>query len=76
MEPLEWLTDNGSAYRAHETRALTRLLRLEPCSTVVRSPESFVKTLLTSWCVNQRGAGHTFRDLHSYWLDILHTLYV
>lgn len=50
-ESLEWLTDNGSAYRAHETRAFTRLLGLEPCTTAVRSPESnsiaesFVKTI-------------------------------
>lgn len=39
-ESLEWLTDNGSAYRAHETRAFARLLGLEPCTTAVRSPES------------------------------------
>jgi putative transposase len=28
-EPVE-LTDNGSAYRAHETRAFARMLGLEP----------------------------------------------
>lgn len=50
-EPLEWLTDNGSAYRAHETRAFARMLGLAPCTTRVRSPESngiaesFVKTI-------------------------------
>ncbi|MDN8542666.1 IS3 family transposase [Erwinia sp. BC051422] len=50
-ESLEWLTDNGSAYRAHETRAFARMLGLEPCTTAVRSPESngiaesFVKTI-------------------------------
>lgn len=50
-EPLEWLTDNGSAYRAHETRAFARMLNLEPCTTRIRSPESngiaesFVKTI-------------------------------
>lgn len=50
-EPLEWLTDNGSAYRAYETRAFARMLGLEPCTTRVRSPESngiaesFVKTI-------------------------------
>jgi putative transposase len=49
-EPLKWLADNGSAYRAHETRAFARVLGLEPCTTAVRSPEnnriaeSFVKT--------------------------------
>lgn len=50
-KPLEWLTDNGSAYRAHETRAFARMLGLDPCTTAVRSPESngiaesFVKTI-------------------------------
>lgn len=50
-ESLDWLTDNGSAYRAHETRAFARMLGLEPCTTVVSSPESngiaesFVKTI-------------------------------
>lgn len=50
-EPLGWLTDNGSAYRAHETRAFARMLNLEPCTTRIRSPESngiaesFVKTI-------------------------------
>lgn len=49
--PVEWLTDNGSAYRAHETRVFARELGLEPRTTAVRSPqsngiaESFVKTM-------------------------------
>ncbi len=49
--PIEWLTDNSSAYRAHDTRRFTRLLGLEPKRTAVRSPESngmaesFVKTM-------------------------------
>lgn len=38
--PLEWLTDNGSCYRARETRAFARMLGLEPRTTAVRSPES------------------------------------
>ncbi|WP_270664801.1 integrase core domain-containing protein, partial [Aeromonas sp. QDB13] len=43
--------DNGSAYRAHETRAFAREIGLEPRTTAVRSPqsngiaESFVKTM-------------------------------
>ncbi|HBT4721642.1 TPA: DDE-type integrase/transposase/recombinase [Klebsiella quasipneumoniae subsp. similipneumoniae] len=50
-ESLEWLTDNDSAYRALETSVSARMLRLEPCTTAVRSPESnglaesFVKTI-------------------------------
>ncbi|WP_199906444.1 IS3 family transposase [Escherichia coli] len=49
--PVEWLTDNGSCYRANETRQLARMLGLEPKNTAVRSPESngiaesFVKTI-------------------------------
>ncbi|MFX0604451.1 IS3 family transposase [Escherichia coli] len=49
--PVEWLTDNGSCYRANETRQFARMLGLEPKNTAVRSPESngiaesFVKTM-------------------------------
>ena len=49
--PIEWLTDNGSCYTAHETRAFARMLGLKPVTTPVSSPqsngmaESFVKTL-------------------------------
>ncbi|MEI1642058.1 IS3 family transposase [Escherichia coli] len=49
--PVEWLTDNGSFYRANETRQFARMLGLEPKNTAVRSPESngiaesFVKTI-------------------------------
>ncbi|WP_432324345.1 IS3 family transposase [Yersinia enterocolitica] len=49
--PVEWLTDNGSCYRAHETRQFARMVGLEPKNTAVRSPESngiaesFVKTM-------------------------------
>src|SRR3954471_18143573 len=47
---LEWLTDNGSVYTAHETRAFATALNLVPCFTPMQSPrnngisESFVKT--------------------------------
>ncbi|HBV8602059.1 TPA: IS3 family transposase, partial [Citrobacter freundii] len=49
--PVQWLTDNGSAYTAHETRKFARELNLEPCTTAVSSPQSngmaerFVKTM-------------------------------
>ncbi|MEF5433373.1 IS3 family transposase [Escherichia coli] len=49
--PVEWLTGNGSCYRANETRQFARMLGLEPKNTAVRSPESngiaesFVKTI-------------------------------
>lgn len=48
---VQWLTDNGSAYTAHETRRFDRELNLEPCTTAVSSPQSngtaerFVKTM-------------------------------
>jgi len=38
--PVEWLSDNGSCYRAHETQHFARELGLVPCFTPVRSPES------------------------------------
>lgn len=50
-EPVQWLTDNGSAYTAHDTRKFARELNLEPCTTAVSSPQSngmaerFVKTM-------------------------------
>ncbi|ECW1083792.1 IS3 family transposase [Salmonella enterica] len=49
--PVQWLTDNGSAYTAHETRRFARELNLEPCTTAVSNPQSngmaerFVKTM-------------------------------
>ncbi|MEG0557732.1 MAG: IS3 family transposase [Comamonas sp.] len=48
--PLEFLSDNGSAYIAHETRKVARSLGLKPINTPVCSPqsngmaESFVNT--------------------------------
>ncbi len=49
--PVEWLTNNGSAYRSHLTRQFARMVGLEPGHTALRSPESngmaesFVKTM-------------------------------
>ncbi|EHM1640585.1 IS3 family transposase [Salmonella enterica subsp. enterica serovar Muenchen] len=48
---VEWLTDNGSAYRSHQTHQFARMAGLEPKHMAVRSPESngmaesFVKTM-------------------------------
>ena len=50
-QPVEVLSDNGSAYTAKETRIFARQLGLRPCFTPVRSPQSngiseaFVHTL-------------------------------
>ncbi len=49
-QPVEWLSDNGSAYTAKETRDFAAALNLLACFTPVQSPESngmaeaFVKT--------------------------------
>jgi putative transposase len=48
---IEWLTDNGSGYIAHNTRRFARDLGLEPRTTPVASPQSngmaeaFVRTI-------------------------------
>ena len=50
-QPVEVLSDNGSAYTARETRIFARPLGLKPCFTPLRSPQSngvseaFVATL-------------------------------
>jgi len=47
---IQWLSDNGPAYVARETRSIARTMGLEVCTTHYRSPESngmaesFVKT--------------------------------
>lgn len=54
-QPIQWLTDNGACYRAHETRRFARMLGLEPCTTAVCSPQSngmaerFVKTMKSDY---------------------------
>lgn len=55
--PVEWLTDNGSCYRANETRQSARMLGFESKNTAVRSlesnriAESFVKTIKRDYIV-------------------------
>ena len=50
-DTIEWLSDNGSGYIAHETRSFARNLGLEPRTTPVESPQSngmaeaFVRTI-------------------------------
>ncbi|WP_221768733.1 IS3 family transposase [Pseudomonas veronii] len=49
--PVQWLSDNGSAYIAEQTRLFARQIGLQPVTKPVRSPqsngmaESFVKTI-------------------------------
>lgn len=57
--PIEWLSDNGSAYTAEATRAFARMLGLEPVTTPVCSPhsngmaESLVKTIKRDYMAHQ-----------------------
>lgn len=50
-ETIEWLSDNGSSYIAHDTKSLAREMGLEPRTTPVQSPQSngmaeaFVRTI-------------------------------
>lgn len=50
-QPVQWLSDNGSAYIAEQTLLFAREIGLQPVTTPVRSPqsngmaESFVKTI-------------------------------
>jgi putative transposase len=39
-QTIEWLSDNGSGYIAHDTRSLAREMGLEPRTTPVQSPQS------------------------------------
>lgn len=49
-QSIQWLSDNGPAYIAHETRAFARTMGLDVCTTPYYSPESngmaeaFIKT--------------------------------
>lgn len=50
-KPVQWQTDNGSAYTAHDTRKFARELNLEAGTTAMSSPQGngmvdrFVKTM-------------------------------
>lgn len=50
-QTIEWLSDNGSGYTAHETRRFARDIGLEPRTTPIESPQSngmaeaFVRTI-------------------------------
>jgi putative transposase len=40
LHPVEWLSDNGSYYRAHDTVYFAQSIDLVACFTSVRSPQS------------------------------------
>jgi putative transposase len=78
-QPIEWLSDNGSAYTARETRALARDIGLVPRTTPVQSPQSngmaeaFVKTFKRDFArVNQRPDAAAVLD---HWFEHYNTVH-
>ena len=75
-QPIQWLSDNGSAYRAHETIEFAVRLGLIPCFTPVRSPQSngmaeaFVKTFKRDYVyVHDRPDARTVLSQLSNWFE-------
>ena len=75
-QPVQWLSDNGSCYRAHETIEFAIRLGLVPCFTPVRSPqsngmaESFVKTFKRDYVyVHDRPDAQTVLSQLSVWFE-------
>lgn len=74
---IEWLSDNGSIYRAHKTRQFAKMVGLDPCTTPVYSPESngmaesFVKTFKRDYVrVNDlTSAVDVLEKLHDWFED-------
>jgi len=72
---IEWLTDNGSGYIAHNTRRFARELGLEPRTTPVESPQSngmaeaFVRTIKRDYVrISPVPDAHTVLQLLPVWL--------
>jgi putative transposase len=75
-QTIEWLTDNGSGYIAHETRRFAREIGLEPLTTPVESPQSngmaeaFVRTIKRDYArVSSLPDAETVIRLLSAWFD-------
>jgi transposase InsO family protein len=78
--PVEWLSDNGSGYRAKETLDTATALGLRPAFTPARSPESnglaeaFVKTLKRDYArVTLLPDAPTILRLVSGWIEDYNT---
>jgi putative transposase len=74
--PIQWLSDNGSCYRAHETVEFAIRLGLVLCFTPVRSPQSngmaeaFVKTFKRDYVyVHDRPDSQTVLSQLSAWFE-------
>jgi len=75
-QPIQWLSDNGSCYRANETIDFAIGLGLVPCFTPVRSPQSngmaeaFVKTFKRDYVyVHDRPDAQTVLAQLPKWFD-------
>jgi putative transposase len=75
-QPIQWLSDNGSCYRAYETIEFAVRLGLVPCFTPVRSPqsngmaESFVKGFKRDYVyVHDRPDATTVLSQLSNWFE-------
>ena len=78
--PVEFLSDNGSAYTARETRVFARQLGLKSCFTPVQSPQSngiseaFVHTLKRDYVrVSPLPDAHTALALLATWMEDYNT---
>jgi putative transposase len=74
--PVQWLSDNGSCYRAHDTIDFADRLGLVPCFTPVRSPQSngmaeaFVKTFKRDYVyVHDRPDAQTVLSQLARWFE-------
>ena len=79
---IEWLTDNGSCYVAHETRRFARDIGLEPLTTPVESPQSngmaeaFVRTFKRDYvAVNPKPDAATVIAALPGWFDHYNALH-
>jgi putative transposase len=73
---VQWLSDNGSAYRAHETIDFAICLGLMPCFAPVRSPQSngmaeaFVKTFKRDYAyIHDRPDAQTVLSQLPHWFE-------
>ena len=73
---IEWLTDNGSCYTAHDTRRFARDIGLIPRTTPITSPQSngmaeaFVRTLKRDYArVSLRPNAQTVIEQLPIWFD-------
>lgn len=75
-EKIEWLSDNGSAYTAHETRSFAKMMGMETCTTPIQSPQSngmaeaFIKTFKRDYVyVNQLNDAETVLNQLPKWFE-------